>query len=149
MTTGPFIDLEEIRIDRFGRWLSNGAEITHAETVRAYSQHLGRDAEGYFVSIGKDFKRIRVEDTAFFVIDIDFPRAVRLTDGTRDVLDLSTLRYRDEPGGGRLTCRVKGGREEARFLTRPYYELLQKTKQDARGFYLEHSGRRYDLSGKA
>jgi len=118
-----FQDLETIRINKHGVWLSNGEEITHRETLRAFKRHLGRDEKGYFIQIGVDFKRIEVEDAAYFVEQIfksEGQIQMRLSDETTEILDLKTLSY--EPS--RLVCKIKSGKEIARFLPHPYHELL-------------------------
>src|SRR4051812_28158490 len=109
MTETPvFIDRETIRLTKDGVFLSDGVEITHERTVEGFHRFLGRDETGYFIRIGSDFKRIEVEDTAYFVTDIDWrgdagSESVELTlsNGVREKLDPATLGYRPD----RLTCR--------------------------------------------
>lgn len=138
-----FIDRETIRLTKDGVFLSDGEPIVHERTVEAFHRFLGRDAEGYFIAIGKDFKRIEVEDTAYFVTGIEWKESppgtveLRLNDGTRELLDPETLNYREE----RLTCRVKGGKEEAKFLRQPYVELLMNALSDRDGYVIQLGGR--------
>ena len=138
--TPVFIDRETILLTKDGVFLSDGEEIAHARTVEAFHRFLGRDADGYFIRIGRDFKRIEVEDTAAFVTDIVWAGAdgaetveLRLNDGTRQPLDPATLAYRPE----RLTCRVRtadGREEEAKFLRKPYTEFLLRALDDQSGY---------------
>lgn len=138
-----FTDRETIRLTKDGIFLSDGVEIAHDRTVSAFNRFLGRDAEGYFIRIGKDFKRIEVEDTAYFVTGIEWNESpeveveLRLNDGTTEILDPDSLAYRPE----RLTCRVKGGREEAKFLRQPYIELLMNSLSDREGYAIHIGGR--------
>jgi hypothetical protein len=118
-----FQDLETIRITQQGAWLSNGEPITHRETLRGFKRHLGHDDQGYFIQIGPDFKRIEVEDTAYFVEQIFIFKShieLRLSDESHEFLDLQTLSY----SPSRLICQIKGGKLPAKFLPQPYHELL-------------------------
>ncbi len=145
MTETPlFIDRETIRLTKNGVFLSDGEEITHARTVEGFHRFLGRDEAGYFIRIGSDFKRIEVEDTARFVIDIDWrgtagEEVVELTlaSGERERLDPTSLAYLPD----RLTCRVKGGTEEAKFLRKPYLELLMHALAERDGYAIKIAGR--------
>jgi hypothetical protein len=137
----PYIDREVIRLTAEGVWLADGQEITHERTREAFSKHLfpSQDGLGWEIRIGRERKKIEVEDTVFFV------RLIRgnptegytldLTDGTEQALDAQSLKYKP----GRLSCEVtlkKGGearRTEARFLRSPFYELLmQATERNGR-----------------
>jgi Protein of unknown function (DUF1285). len=145
MTDTPlFIDRETIRLTANGIFLSDGEEITHARTVEAFHHFLDRDETGYFIRIGRDFKRIEVEDTARFVSEIAWIGApgtenveLTLLDGSRERLDPETLTYRTD----RLTCRVLGGKEEAKFLRKPYLELLMRALAEGDGYALSIGGR--------
>lgn len=130
--TFPFLDREVIQLTAEGVWLADGEEITHERTRQAFERHLApsTDGQGWEIRIGREQKRIEVEDTAFFVSQIEGNPEVgyqlRLTDGTLQKLDPTTLRY----SAGRLVCLIdleRDGRArkfEARFLRPPYYELL-------------------------
>lgn len=140
-----FIDRETIRITKHGVWLSDGEEITHQETLKAYKTHIGRDDEGYFIEIGRDFKRIEVEDTAFFVEQIFMaPQSaeIRLSDGSLEKLKLSTLEHSPE----RLICQVKEGKFPARFLVQPYHELLLHCEETRDGYRLKIGDESVDLN---
>lgn len=136
-----FDDRETIRLTKEGVFLSDGEEITHEKTIAAFHRFLDRDGEGYFIRIGRDFKRIEVEDTPRFVTDIAWrgenePVELLLASGDRERLDPSTLAYQP----GRLTCRVRGGGEEAKFLRRPYLELLMHALADENGYAIRIAG---------
>jgi hypothetical protein len=145
-----FQDLETIRLTKDGVFLSNGEEVTHERTVEAYHRFLDRDDEGYFIRIGRDFKRIEVEDTARFVHaihwiggDAEERVELQLADGSRETLAPETLAYRPD----RLVCRVRDGREEAKFLRQPYLELFMRRLEDGTkgGWSLRIAGRTYTL----
>ncbi len=140
-----YVDTEVVKLTRNGVWLANGQEISHEPTGRLFGKCLRRDDQGYFIQIGREYKRIVVEDTPFFVSSLDGdPRTaiwVCLSDETREKLDPLTLAYRP----GRLTCRVKGGEEEAKFLSAPYFELLRDLQEDPKGYYIVIAGIRVDL----
>ncbi len=141
-------DTEELKLTRNGEWLSNGVPVTHAPQIDAFFRHIGRDDQGWFISIGKDFKRIEVEDTGFFVLSLDGdPRTgieLNLSDGTRQRLDPATLKFQP----GRLTCRIRGGTEEAKFLPIAYFELMRELQEDATCYFVVVEGTRVVLATK-
>lgn len=153
MSTQPselFIDQEVIRLTSDGVFLSNGEEITHSRTIDAYHRHLGRDEEGYYISIGRDFKRIEVENTAYFVYGVHFLGKgtdervqLKLLGGHEEILDPSTLLYEND----RLSCLVKNGTERARFLRSPHTELLLHALEEGKGYSITLAGKNYRISG--
>jgi hypothetical protein len=141
--TPIFTDREVIRLTKDGVFLSDGEEIAHARTIEAFHRFLGRDETGYFIKIGRDFKRIEVEDTAYFVTEIEWdgtPGAetvqLKLNDGTSERLKPETLTYRPD----RLACRIKDGEEEAKFLRKPYLELLMHALAERDGYAISIGG---------
>lgn len=141
MSEPLFTDRETILLTKEGIFLTDGEEITHARTSDAFHRFLGRDADGYFITIGKDFKRINVEDTARFVRQVRFTGSggdarveIDLLDGTSEVLDPTTLTYSAE----RLTCNVKGFAEgfpeTAKFLRAAHTEFFMRALEDADGY---------------
>ena len=145
-----FVDREVIEITRSGVWLADGVEITHEPTRKLFARSLRRDAEGYFLAIGRETKRILVQDTAFFVLRVDGDGSrgyeVLLSNEETVRLDPATLRYRP----GRLTLQwVPHGYaalEEALFLHAPYFDLLRHLEEDASSYFLMIEGRRWDLA---
>jgi len=139
-----FQDLETIQITKQGVWLSNGEPITHGETLRGFKRHLGHDDQGYFIQIGVDFKRIDVEDTAYFVEQIFIFKShieLRLSDESQEFLDLKTLSYTPS----RLICMIKGGKVPARFLPQPYHELLLQCEMEGTHHVLKVGSEKIDL----
>ncbi len=143
-----FVDNEVITLTKNGVWMSDDVEIDHEQTVKLFSKCLRKDAEGYFLQVARETKRIRVEDTAYFVQQIEGSSAkgfeLRLSDETHERLDPMTLSYRP----GRLTCRIRDGKEEAKFLHAAYFELLRDLHEDASCYYIEIAGQRVQLASK-
>jgi hypothetical protein len=153
MTTSPnapfFVDNEVITLTKNGVWIADGVEISHEPTRRLFAKSLKRDAQGCFLAIGRETKRIEIEDTAYFVqrIDGDHKRGFELWigDETHEKLDPKTLSYRP----GRLTCRIKNGSEEAKFLHAPYFELLKEISENDSAFWLTIAGEKIRLAPSA
>ena len=121
-----------------GRWLSGGEEITHGETIKAFTRCLKQEADGYWISIGWNRKKIEIEDTARFVTRIDRRSDgesetidITLGDETKEKLNFRSLKFSPD----RLTCLLKSG-EEAKFLSPAYFDLLKELEQDERGYFL-------------
>ena len=141
MSQQLFTDLETILLTKEGIFLTDGEEITHARTADAFHRFLGRDAEGYYIAIGKDFKRINVEDSAKFIRQVRFTGSgggekveLDLLDGTSEILDPTTLTY----SGERLTCKVKGFAdgtlETAKFLRAAHTEFFMRALEEVDGY---------------
>ncbi len=145
-----FVDNEIIILTRNGIWLADGCEITHEPTRRLFAKSLKRDAQGYTLHIGRETKRIQVEDTAYFVHRVDgTPKegcSIWINDERQESLDPSSLKYVP----GRLTCQIRrnGMIEEARFLHSAYFDLLKETQEDGRCYYLEFCNQRVVLAFK-
>lgn len=132
-----FIDREVIILSKNGVWIADGSEITHEPTRRLFARSLKKDAEGYFLHIGRETKKIQVEDTAYFVHRLDGTSeagyTLLLNDETSERLDPETLNYRP----GRLTCKIKNQTEEAKFLHAPYFDLLKNLQENSNSYFLE------------
>lgn len=149
MENAPFfVDTEVITLSRNGVWISDGTEITHEPTRRLFARSLKKDADGYFIQVGRETKRIQVEDTPYFIQRLEgFPETgyeVVLTDESHQPLNPLTLHYRP----GRLTCRLEN-REEAKFLHSPYSEILKDLQEDETTYFITVNGHRVDLALKA
>jgi hypothetical protein len=147
-----FVDREVIVLTKQGIWLADGTEITHEPTRKLFAKSLKRDEAGYFLHIGKETKRIHVEDTAYFVSRMDGSPTngilLWLSDESHETLDPKTLSYQP----GRLTCKIKSHQEEAKFLHAAYFDLLKDLQEDSQTYYLEFGPKaqltRVDLAGK-
>lgn len=134
---------EQITLSREGVWLSNGEEITHEATVRAFFRHLEQDPAGqWWIRIGNEKKPVLIEDTPAFVraVSGSAEQGYLLELLGRDPADTerlepSSLRY----SPGRLTCRTREGRE-ARFLRAPYHEFLRILQKDEAGYFVVIQG---------
>jgi hypothetical protein len=142
-----FVPGEVIRLTERADWLADGIEITHEETRRLFARSIKKDAQGYYIQVGYEAKRIEVEDTAYFVRRIEgYPETgyeLFLTDESQQRLDPLTLHYQP----GRLTCRLKNG-EEARFLHAAYFDLLKNLQEDETTYFVIVGGHRIELGLK-
>jgi hypothetical protein len=140
-----YVDTEVIRLTKNGVWLADDHEISHEPTTRLFAKSLKRDETSYFLHIGREMKRIVVEDTAYFVERIEGSPAqgylLHINDGTTEKLSPETLRYQT----GRLTCLVHTGEDEAKFLSIAYMELLTLAEEDEKGYFLKIEGQRISL----
>jgi hypothetical protein len=132
-----FVDQELIVLSKNGTWLANGIEVTHPSTVRLFAKNLKRDDQGYFIQVGKESKRIQVEDTPYFIRKIEGNAQsgylLFINDETEERLDPMTVRYQP----GRLTCRIKSQTSEAKFLHAAYMDLLKDLRESETTFFLE------------
>lgn len=139
---------ETLTLSKHGVWLSNGEEITHEASVRAFFRGLAQDAQGrWVVRIGQEEKEVTVEDTPSFVQRLggspDEGYRIHLLFSEHlggEELRAESLRYRP----GRLTCLNSKG-WEARFLGAPYHEILAGLQKDDQGYFLKIKGARIDL----
>ena len=140
----PWDSSEVLSLTKNGIWLSDGEEITHEPTRRLFARSLKKDEHGYFIQVGREWKRVAVEDTAYFVTRISgsYEKGfeLHLSDETHEPLKPETLEYKP----GRLVCRIANG-EEARFLRAPYFELLHDLEEDQKSYFLVLRGQRVDL----
>ena len=134
----------EIFLDKDGRWFHCGEEITHERTVELFSRSVFKDPSGGFrLQVGREWARIKVEDTPYMVRSVDFKGGdimLGLNDKSQEPLSPDTLRVGRE---NVLYCDVKSGRFPARFTRPAYYQLMTCLGQDGKGFYLENLGRRW------
>lgn len=117
--------LEEITLHADGRWTHEGMDFENRRITDLFSRSVARTEGGTWVLRIPPFTYpIEVEDTAYFVEDIDLdgesPHEVTLSDGTQERLALETMSYEPE---GKLYCRVKSGEFRARFKKKAYYKL--------------------------
>jgi hypothetical protein len=145
MNPDQWTDNEVILLTRDGIWMADGEEISHEPTRKLFARSLKHDAEGYFLSIGRETKRIEVEDTAYFVHRIEGNHTdgfeIWLSDETRERLKPESLIYRP----GRLSCKIKNGSEEAKFQRTPYIEILRAITEETGKHSLEIAGKKIQL----
>ncbi len=138
--------MEELRLNTEGVLTVDGVELTHERTRAMILSHIVQTQAGFVLQLGRESRPILVEDTAWFVTQVhgneDQGFELELSDGTRERLDPSTLQFRP----ARLTCRVHGGKSEAKFLRAPYTELLWKIEECGNEFCLPIEGRLIPIS---
>lgn len=140
---------ETLTLSKDGVWLSNGQEITHEATVRAFFKFLHRDESGqWWIRIGREEKPVTIEDTPAFVQAVMGSPSegyrIRLV-GKEETEEFEGLRAETlSYSPGRLTCRTRAG-WEARFLRAPYHELLKGIGRDERGYFILIQGKRIEL----
>lgn len=143
-----FVDNEVIVLTKNGTWVADGVEITHEGTRKLFARALKHDADGYFLSVGRETKRIQVEDTPYFVMCVEGdPTAgftLCLNDETEEPLDPQSLKY----APGRLVCAVRGHAERAKFLHSAYFQILQYLEEDSSTYFLNVQGKRVELAHK-
>jgi len=134
------IQNSEIRFGRDGRWYADGEPIANPHIADLFSRHVHRrDEGGYMLRIGDEQARIVVDDTPYVVtgatIGGDHRIWIDLNDHTRECLDPRTLEIGPDEV---LYCRVKGGREPARFLRPAYYQLAEHIDAASPGRFVLH-----------
>ena len=126
-----------IRFGRDGRWYADGQPISNARIADLFSRHVQRADDGsYRLRIADEQAPIEVEDTPYVIIAAGEDRQgtwVELNDRSRERLDPTSLAVgADEV----LYCRVKDGREPARFLRPAYYQLAPHLEAAADGGFV-------------
>ena len=112
---------EALVLSKDGVWFSNGQEITHQNTVKAFFRGLTKIDDQYFIKLGTNVKSVKVEDLPLFVTSIDWNKdwvLLHLSNEKKESLQFETLEYSE----GRLVCKTSGGK--ARFKRAPYHEFL-------------------------
>lgn len=149
-TTPDMVGPGYITLDREGRWLNDGTEITHARTAALFWKSLSRNAHGrYVVTTGGEECPVLIQATPYFVRSVEMGDGrvrLRLSDGTEETLDPATLEI-VQPNY--LHCRVKEGEHEARFGRNAYYEVARHIEEDPReGYILKLGGRRFPVKAR-
>jgi hypothetical protein len=124
-----------------GRWTHEGHPVLHRKIREVFDRSvrfLPDEGEGgkYVVQIGRFRGEIEVEEAGFFVRDLDLGRGeVVLSDGSRDSLDLESLRLSELDGA--YLCTVKRAVVPdglpARFTHAAQSELLNAVMETAEG----------------
>ena len=136
-----------IRFGRDGRWYADGQPIANPRIARLFSQSVHRAADGsYELRIAEERAPITVDDTPYVVtgaaVDATGTTWIDLNDETREALDPHSLAVgADEV----LYCRVKHGRERARFLRPAYYQLADRIAAADGGFVFQTAAGRFPI----
>lgn len=132
------VELDEIRLDRFGRWWHQNVQIENERVITLFNRSVDLTENGTFLLVVGPFSHpIVVEDTPYFVKAVAVDEAdarvlLVLNDGSQEPLDVDTLTLQ----GDRLIAVVKAGRFEARFLRSAYHNLLSHVEPRGEGFAL-------------
>jgi hypothetical protein len=144
----------DIRVDRDGVWYFEGREIIRKDILALFYEHLYLDDDGYYVEINGESEYLEVEDTVFLVKEAELVReseeafVISLNDGTKEKLDLDTLRIAE---GNIPYCLIREGRFPARFLRLPFYQVGQHAHHDEETdeYFLLLNGKKFQLKGKS
>lgn len=118
-----------------GSWTHDGQPITNTRLRERFDRAVRYlpDEDAYVVQIGRFRGQIEIEEAGFFVRSFDPETGVvALSDGSRELLEVSSLSLSDRDGA--LLCRVKRAlRPEglpARFHHAAHAELLHAVEAD-------------------
>lgn len=127
-----------LRLHHDGSWTHEGVGIRNRKLREAFDRAVRflPDAGVYVVQLGRFRGQIEVEEAAFFVRVYDAQSGeLRLSDGSRELLDPSTLQL--SPRDGALLCAVKRGLAPsglpARFFQAAQAELLCAVEETPAG----------------
>jgi hypothetical protein len=141
----------KIVLDAKGRFFNDGVPIEHGGMAAAFASWIRRHPDdGRFILTNRyDWTYFAVEDVPFFVRGLSVgPRGVvvRLSDGTEEELDASTLCVGDADA---VYARVKGGEFEAKFVPAAQSSLVELVVEMPDGRPgIEVAGRRFALSSR-
>ena len=139
---------ESLTLTKNGQWLSDGKPVTHAGQVALFFRILRRDEDGYFLEIGREHKRVEVEDTPQFVVrildDLDQNPRLEFSDGAIEALEPARLLY--SGSDQRLTVTRSTDGITARFLHAPYHEILQRSVEQGDRYALRLGTRLHPLA---
>ena len=126
-----------LRLDREGRFFHDGALVEHPKLASALPTWIARhpDDGRFILNNGYDWTYFTVEDVPFFVLHLrneDGDAVLRLSDGTEETLEPSTLREGTE---GELYVSVKRG-PDARSRGGPFDAKFSRHAQTQLSPYL-------------
>jgi hypothetical protein len=128
-----------------GRWTHEGHSITHARLRAAFDRGVRflPEERAYVVQLGRFRGQIEVEEAGFFVRDVDTTTGeIALSDGSRELLELESLRPSERDGA--FLCTVKRHLLPeglpARFTHGAQSALLEGVEQTQRGPALRIGG---------
>jgi hypothetical protein len=136
----------DIKIDKEGIWYYRGAHMFRKDILCIFFNHLKIDECGkYFIELNQEICYLDVEDTAFVVTAVhssDGQVLILLSDDSLEPLDLDSLRVgRDNI----MYCTIKGGRFDARFTRKAYYQLAEiiEPDEEENRYFIELDGHKY------
>lgn len=132
-----------------GRWYADDEPVVHKKLSNLFSRYLRRkEGGGYEIWIDDHYHAdVEVEDTPYVVVGVDADPDdelyVDLNDGSTERLATDSLEVGDNDV---LYCRVKDGRESARFLRPAYHQLADRIGQtNDGGFSLRCGGTEHPI----
>ncbi len=148
-----FVQGEKILLKKDGTWIADGIEITHEETRKIFYKSIHWDSEQkkYYLEIGYERLFIEVEDTPYFVTELERTgkKIFAKLSSTVEIEILATnLLYVYQHPQGVLYLMLPEN-ERARFLSASYYDLLKDLTEDENGYFLTIVGERVCLLSKS
>jgi hypothetical protein len=140
-----------IRVDREGRFIHEGAEVTHEGLRRALFRWLDREGDRYVLRLdARRFAYLDVDDTPLVAraarVDPAGGAHLALSDGSEEPLDPDALTVDD---AGILRAWVRGGRLEARLASSAAAALADHLTQDGGQPAIALGGRVHRLRPRA
>jgi hypothetical protein len=142
-----------IYIDKEGLWYHEGIEMIHREFIRLFFRNMEMDSQGrYVITWNGERCYVEVEDTAFVVRRVvcqdEAPGqnarfVLYLSDDTKEVLLPDTLFVGQD---NVIYCKVKNRAFPARFNRTAYYQLAEYIEEEDKAYYLQLSGRKYNIA---
>ena len=130
-----------------GSWSHEGQPILNRRIRRAFDRGVRylADEEKFVVQLGRFRGEIEVEESAFFVSEIDVGEGrLRLSDGSCEVLDVSSLSLSERDGA--LLCRVKHDLAaeglRARFMHAAHAEFMNAVDESGTSVVVAGASRR-------
>ena len=140
---------KDFRVDHEGRLYWKGQEVSHPLVRKYLLTLMDRDEEGVWVRNQWQRFGVHMEGTPFYVealrereVDGEVILEAILNDGTREVLDLTTLRIAPD---NKVYCKIKGGKFEALLTLSAYWQLVRYLVEEDGRYYLVLGSRRYPL----
>jgi hypothetical protein len=142
----------EIRLSERGLWFHQNKEFENEKVIQFFHHAIRRDDAGnYYLNNSFDGKTenvyFEVEDTAYFVWEIDFDEQakqfhVTLNTGETSLLELRTL---NDDERGVMYCTVLEG-SRARFSPRSLMKLSEHAVMQGDEIYIDKTGEKIVLS---
>jgi len=149
MPDGPdgkiIINSGDLVLNKEGRWLFRGGEITHAGIVAALWNSFERlESGGYVIRQGKFYVPVVVEDAPYVVESTrdDDGVVIILSDSSREKLDPDNFWISDEHVPYTL---VKGEKFLARFSRTAYSQLFDKLQEEGGRYYMRVGGKLHEI----
>jgi Uncharacterized protein conserved in bacteria len=141
-----------ISLSARGDWFHHGEPVLHPRVIQLFHRAIRRDDEGRYylynvVGALEENVYFEVEDTAFFVLRLEFDEATKsftvcLNNEDKETLDVKTLR---EDERGVMYCRTQDG-DRARFSQSALMSLSDFVKTEGDLIYIDATGEKVIIS---